>query len=270
MRTHCEQSYADGVEILEMQVEWFREQRSRGESLTRWQKRELVITVDSAERATGRMMMNKSSSPKDCIVTEVVIPMSCVYEITHWFNRRLKGLHTAPVAWKVLRLVFLKKPDAKLEKDIRGFRAIALMSVWAKWYCAVLVEMLHEEEEPSEWKLLNVGAERGVYCKHMQALLTNVLQRHWVWSEYRREAWVLGTIWYRTAYVASRHVKTAVDVAKPSGVSHIKTSIDTKWLSGGGVLGRDEGRERVRVHRELRDVVQVFNMSQAGFVFGES
>ena len=154
VRTHCEQSYADGVEILEMQVEWFREQRSRGESLTSWQKRELVITVDSVVRATGRMMMNKSSSPKDCIVTEVVreTPMSCVYEITHWFIRRLKGLHTAPVAWKVLRLVFLKTPDAKHEKDIRGFRAIALMSVWAKWYCAVLVEMLHEEEEPSQWK----------------------------------------------------------------------------------------------------------------------
>ena len=92
--------------------------------------------------------MNKSSSPKDCIVTEVVreIPMSCVCEITHRFNRRLKGLNTAPVAWKVLRLVFLKTPDktpdAKLEKDIRGFRAIALMPVWAKWYCAVLVERL--------------------------------------------------------------------------------------------------------------------------------
>ena len=29
---------------------------------------------------------------------------------------------------------------------------MALMSELAKWYCAVLVEMLHEEEEPSEWK----------------------------------------------------------------------------------------------------------------------
>ena len=72
-----------------------------------------------------------------------------------------------------------------------------------------------------------MGAERGVYCKHMQALLTNVLQRHWVWVEDRREAWVLGTIWYRTAYVASLHVKTAFDVAKPSAVSHMMTSIDT-------------------------------------------
>ena len=85
----------------------------------------------------------------------------------------------------------------------------------------------------------------------MQALLTNVLQRHWVWPEDRPEAWVLGAIWYKTAYVASHDVKTAFDVAKPSA----------------GVLGRDEGRERVRVHRELRDVVQVFNMYQAAFVF---
>ena len=79
-----------------------------------------MITVDCVVRARVRMMKNKLSGLKDCLVTEVMreIPMSCVYEIAHWFNRRLEGLHTAPVAWKVPRLAFLKKPDAKFEKGI--------------------------------------------------------------------------------------------------------------------------------------------------------
>ena len=52
----------------------------------------------------------------------------------------------APEAWAILRLVFLKKPDAKIEKGLRGFRAMALPSVVAKWYTTVLVDLLHEEE----------------------------------------------------------------------------------------------------------------------------
>ena len=61
-------------------------------------------------------------------------------------------------------LVFLKKPNAKLEKGLRGFRAIALMSVL---------------KEPIEWRGLHVGPEREVNCEPVQALLTNILQRHY-------------------------------------------------------------------------------------------
>ena len=32
----------------------------------------------------------------------------------------------------------------------------------------------------------HVGAERGVNCEHMQAMVTNMLQRHWEWQEDRR------------------------------------------------------------------------------------
>ena len=70
-----------------------------------------------------------------------------------------------------------QKPDAKLVKGLRGFRAIALLSVFSKWYTTVLVDMLHDEQEPIEWKGLHVGAEKGVNCEHMQALVTNIFQR---------------------------------------------------------------------------------------------
>ena len=62
-----------------------------------------------------------------------------------------------------------------LEKGLRGFRAIAQLSVFSKWCTTVPVDLLPEE---TEWRSLCVGAERGGNCEHMQALLTNVLQRH--------------------------------------------------------------------------------------------
>ena len=54
----------------------------------------------------------------------------------------------APEAWKVLRLVFLKKPDA-----------VALLSMFSEWFTTVLVDLLHEEKEPIEWRSLHVGAD---------------------------------------------------------------------------------------------------------------
>ena len=74
--------------------------------------------------------------------------------------------------------MFLKKPDAKLEKGPRGFRAIALLSVFSNWYTTVLVDLLHEEKEPIEWRSLHVGAGRGVNCDYMQALVTKKKKRN--------------------------------------------------------------------------------------------
>ena len=130
---------------------------------------------------------------------------------------------SAPEAWEILRLVFLKKLDAKLEKGLRGFRAIALLSVFCKWKTTVLVDLLHEEKEPVEWKLLHVGAERGVNCEHLQALVTNIFQRHWEWQEERRTDLQAGFYRYNMAFMASLDVKTAFDVAKPAVVSKVVT-----------------------------------------------
>ena len=69
-----------------------------------------------------------------------------MYEVTHWFDKRFRGECRAPEAWKILRFVFLKKPGAKLEKGLRGFWAIALLSVFSKWYTTVLVDMLQDEK----------------------------------------------------------------------------------------------------------------------------
>ena len=168
-----------------------------------------------------------------------------MYEVAHWFDKRFRGECRAPEAWTVLRFVFLKKPDAKLEKGLRGFRAIALLSVFSKWYATVLVDMLRDEKEPSEWKRLHVEAERGVNCEHMRALVTNIFQRHWEWQEDRRVDLQPGRFRYNTAFMANLDVKNAFDVAKPSVVSKILTLTGAHGHLTAALLA-EMGRPRVR------------------------
>ena len=63
------------------------------------------------------MLRNKANGPADCLVTEMLqcLLTDTVYQVTHWFDKRLNGECRAPEAWKILCLVFFKKPDAKLE-----------------------------------------------------------------------------------------------------------------------------------------------------------
>ena len=124
-------------------------------------------------------------------------------------------------AWKILRL--------------GGFRAIVLLSLFTKWYTTVLVDLLHEERESIEWKSLHVGAERGVNCEHVQALLTYTLQRHWEWQEDRWTDLEPGFYRYSTAFMASWDVKAAFDQA----LSGIEDSLPDRspWTRGGGSAG---------------------------------
>ena len=61
---------------------------------------------------------------------------------------------------------------------------MALMSVLTKCYATTVVLLLSQEKEMGEWRELHVGAERG---EHMQALVTNLLQRHLQWQDIREE-----------------------------------------------------------------------------------
>ena len=57
-----------------------------------------------------------------------------------------------------------------------------------------------------------MGAESGVKCDDMQAVLTNT-RRSWEWQENGRDEWILAFFKYKIAFVASLDVKTAFDVA---------------------------------------------------------
>ena len=64
------------------------------------------------------MRKNKANGPAECLVTEMLqwLPTETVYEVAHWFEKRFRGECQALEAWTILRLVFLKNLDAKLEK----------------------------------------------------------------------------------------------------------------------------------------------------------
>ena len=111
------------------------------------------------------------------------------------------------------------------KKEPRGIRTIALLSVFSKWFTTVRVDLLHVGKEPIEgWK--------GVNCKHVQALLTKILQRRW---SGRQTA--AGPIWNRDSPDTRRPSwqawtkKTAFDVAKPTVVSKILslTGVHGQW-----------------------------------------
>ena len=63
---------------------------------------------------------------------------------------------------------------------------------------------------------------RRVNCEHMQALVTNVLERHWS----GRSKWVPGFNKYQTTFMASLDVRAAFDVAKPRLVARMLTMMD--------------------------------------------
>ena len=127
---------------------------------------------------TGLWVNGRASEDRDEWTEEVGVHCESFFddkeETSEVQAERILSQRRREIGKQVLCFVFLTKP----EKGLRRFRAIALLSVFSKWYATVLVDMLHEEKEPSEWKRLHVGAERGVNCEHMQALVTNIFQRH--------------------------------------------------------------------------------------------
>ena len=96
--------------------------------------------------------------------------------------------------------------DTKLEKGTsgRGPRRSQLLRR--------VLQMVHnhDEREPSEWKRL-------------QALVTNMFQRHWEWQEDRRVDLQPARFRYNTAFMANLDVKTACVVASPAVVTKILT-----------------------------------------------
>ena len=98
--------------------------------------------------------------PVDAIVSEMIkrLPMEKIYTVTRCLQERFMGMMESPSSWKVVKLVFLRKPDAEPTKGIRIYRAIALTSVMSKWYAScILLRLERERKEPEKWKKLHIG-----------------------------------------------------------------------------------------------------------------
>ena len=76
---------------------------------------------------------------------------------------RIMDIIDAPGSWFTVKLVLLRQPDAT--EKLVTFCALALMSLLATYYAAVLVSLHDHEPEPRSWKDLHVGAEHGIVCE---------------------------------------------------------------------------------------------------------
>ena len=148
----CESCYDDKDETSQVQEKRFQEQRRRRTVLRpglggRWRS-----NVDRVLRARGKMMKNKANGPSDWLVTGMLheLPMQSLYEITHWLWKKIQERMSCPCS----------VDNSTLEKGVLGVWAIALVSVLAERYAAVMVGLLQAEPEPIEWKEFHVGAER--------------------------------------------------------------------------------------------------------------
>ena len=105
--------------------------------------------MDVVLQARAKMSENKVNGPDDVIVSEMIkqLPQEKIYEVTMCFQQRFMGKMEAPNSWKIVKLVFLRKPDAAPKKGIRSYRAIALTSVMSKWYAACLIQLLEKEKK---------------------------------------------------------------------------------------------------------------------------
>ena len=87
----------------------------------------------------------------------------------------------------------------------------------------------------------------------MQSLVTNLLQKHWVWHEITEELYVPGPFKYSTTYVASLHVKTAFNVTA-LGSGGVSSCMDGEaWTLCGSIDGGNQPCQRKCMPRKLRD-----------------
>ena len=87
------------------------------------------------------------------------------------------------------------------------------------------------------------------WVEHMEALLNDILQRHWEWQEDWRRDWVngalqvpdkiLGQLGRADGLRRGHTFRVIKDIAMPGG----------SRARGGGILGGDEGREEVSLLR---------------------
>ena len=144
------------------------------------------ITVHLVLQARAKMSDNKVHGPEDAVASQMIkqLPLEKIYTVTKCFQERFMGQTEAPSSWKIVKLVFLRKPDAD--------RAIALTSVMSKWYASGIILRLEKERE---------------------------LGRNYTWEELtgKRDPAPArhGSVVRPTMYLASLDIKTASDEARP-------------------------------------------------------
>ena len=167
--------------------------------------------MDLVLQARAKLSDNKVNGPEDAIVSEMItkLPMEKIYIIARCFQERFMGQMESPSSWKVVKLVFLKKSDAVPTKGIRNYLAIALTSVMSKWYASCVLLRLEKGTEPGKLRILHTGGVKGISCRHLQVMMTDVIQKHWEWQEEKNPVMKHRTVVRTTMYMASLDIRKA-------------------------------------------------------------
>ena len=93
-----------------------------------------------------------------------ILRLEKIHTIPRCFQYRFTGQMDAPSSWKIVKLVFLWKPDAERKKGIRSYRAIALTSVMSWWYTPFVMMCMEKEKVPETWHRLRIGGINKITC----------------------------------------------------------------------------------------------------------
>ena len=112
--------------------------------------RNAEITVVLVLQARAKLSDNKVDGLEDAVVCEMIkhLPSEKIYTIARCFQERFLGQIDAPCSWQIVKLVFLRKPDAELKKEIRSDREIALTSAMSKWYASCVMMRMKKVKVP--------------------------------------------------------------------------------------------------------------------------
>ena len=127
------------------------------------------------------MQENGVSGTEDNMVNEMIkrkVPLDkfkCLRDVSRdvsWGVRRL------PSSWNIVRLLFVRKPDAEPKKGIKSCRAAALTSVMSNWYATCV--FLRLEMEIGENEAISRRWYRCISCQNLQVMMMHPLQKFWV------------------------------------------------------------------------------------------
>ena len=181
------QRYTDQEETKEEQENRIEHSKKKGDLEFIVEGRTAEITGDLVLQARAKMSENNVNGPEDAMVSEMIkqLPLKKTYTIWKCFQERFMDQMESPSSWKIVKLVFFRKPDAEPKKGFRSYRAIALTSVMSKWYASCILLRLEKGKEPEKWNNLRIGGMDGISCQHLQVTTTKLLPKHGEWQEER-------------------------------------------------------------------------------------
>ena len=185
LQKQCEMVHTDQEQTREARVKSIEYFKKEGDWHFTEDGRGAEITIDLVLQARAKMSENKVNGPEDATVSEMIkqLPLENVYTVTRCFQQRFMGQMESPSSWKIVKLVFLRKPDAAPKKGIGSCRAIAMTLVMSKYYASC--HCSSSGKGKSFWELKETACCAHIPCRtHIFLTFPRVAYRH------RAHAWL--------------------------------------------------------------------------------